>query len=101
MAENLIDLAQQALADAFYAERNGDLAEALRQYRLARGPLSVVRESEKDGLRMSIGDLDKKIEELQQRVEVTNERNTLRYAGVRFKAVPCDLDDPEESCSCA
>lgn len=98
MAENLIDLAHATLAEAFYAEKSGDLTEALRQYQLARGPLSVVRESEKDGLRMSLGDLDKKILELQQRVNTVDGVNTLQYALVRFKGAS-DLDETELSCS--
>lgn len=84
MAENLVDLADKALHEAYYAEQNGDLAEALRQYQLARGPLSVVRETEKDGLRMSLGDLDQKIAELRQRLATSRGGNGLQYAPVRF-----------------
>lgn len=89
-------MVNEDFAQAYYSERNGDLAEALRLYRLVSGYYARLRESEKDGLRMSFGDLMAKIKDLELQVaRLTSGANAgkLKRVNITYQRPDCDVND--------
>lgn len=92
------ELAQAVAKDfeqAYYAERNGDLTEALRLYRLVWGYYSRLDESEKDGVRARYGSLAAKIKdlELQDAKASTGNAGKLKRVNLTYQRPDCDVDD--------
>lgn len=69
---------------AYYAEANGDFAEALRLYELVWGAAGMISATEKDGLRIEFGKLEEKIASLKAKVGSANGSGKVRRIPVEF-----------------
>lgn len=70
---------------AYAAERDGELAEALRLYRLVSGAAAMISATEKDGLRIEFGKLDAKIAELVTLVGVSTGASKVKQIPMQFQ----------------
>lgn len=91
-----MNLAQRVSDDfekAYYAEAEGNLAEALRLYRLIRPYFASRKAIEKDGMRIELGTIDTKIDELRQRVAELSGAGKLKRVNLTYQRPDCDVND--------
>lgn len=89
MSSSLGELAYQNWEQAYLAEAEQDLAEALRLYRLLLGYFVGGRRLEKDGTVIERGDLMVKIKDLETQLHKSQELH-------KYRRVPVTTGRPEE-----
>lgn len=87
MADELLEMVHRDVLAAYAAERSGDTTEALRLWRLILGPISLVRESEHNGMRITRGDVLAKIRDLEKVIS----QGRASFGGQR---IPIELKRP-------
>jgi hypothetical protein len=93
MAESIAQIGNAAHVAGLYAERNGDLVEAARQYRIAWKAASAVSETEKDGLRFSPGSLADCIRDIDVQIARAAGHGKVKRVNIAHcRPTTCDCD---------
>jgi hypothetical protein len=82
LAEDVVELFQTTRHEALLAEKNGDVDEALRLYRVCQGYIATTPDHERDGQTMTWrSDLQAKIDDL---VKLTSGRRGIQQQKIEY-----------------